>query len=543
MNDFREPQHPAGPPPAGPAEPGFFGWLRGLGLARSEERWIGGVAGGLAERTKLDPLIFRGLFLVLTIFGGPGILLYLVGWLFLPDRSGKIQAQELLRGRGNTVAYVALAIGAAIFVLPALFRGVFGFSGWGFGLGFGFGDDSFLPGWMRVLLGIAWTLVIIGLGVWLIVAIVNRKSRPGNGPGTHGAPGGPGAPGTPGYSAQQPFVAPAAPQATWTPAPPAAPAPDTDPAAPSSFAPSQHGTATSASSAAPTTPLPEGVSPLAPPAANTRLFGDQVSDQANRFAEQVSAGATQFADQATEAANRVAQEATDWSQQVAEKHQRRTLDAGHTVITLGVGLVLGALSALAVATAGYASYALVAGITVALGVLGLSIIIAGVRGRTSGWLGFASVVAICTLLVTTVFPAGTQFSLIGSRGDVFSAQTLAESPNRVVAVGNARVDLSELDRPGADLGGEINLWLGAGNGTVALPERVPVRVNVYGLAGRIGTDLDHDERTIGGPFIAHTASNTPGRATSLPTTVVNVWFLGGNVDLVQGDDFFDTEDF
>ncbi|MEB4615508.1 PspC domain-containing protein, partial [Leucobacter sp. M11] len=123
MNDFRDPQQPAGPPPSGPAEPGFFGWLRGLGLARSEERWVGGVAGGIAERTRLDPLIFRGLFIVLTIFGGPGILLYLLGWLFLPERSGRIQAQELLRGRGSTAAYVILTVLGALFVLPVLFQG------------------------------------------------------------------------------------------------------------------------------------------------------------------------------------------------------------------------------------------------------------------------------------------------------------------------------------------------------------------------------------------------------------------------------------
>ena len=40
---------------------GFFGWIRGLGLARSEDRWLTGVAAGIAAKIDIDPLIVRGI--------------------------------------------------------------------------------------------------------------------------------------------------------------------------------------------------------------------------------------------------------------------------------------------------------------------------------------------------------------------------------------------------------------------------------------------------------------------------------------------------
>ncbi|QIM15913.1 PspC domain-containing protein [Leucobacter insecticola] len=85
---------PQPPLPAG----GFFAWIRGLGITRSSDRWFAGVAGGIAAKAKIDPLIVRGVFVVLALLGGPGILLYLVGWLLLPDVNGRIRMEDLIRG-------------------------------------------------------------------------------------------------------------------------------------------------------------------------------------------------------------------------------------------------------------------------------------------------------------------------------------------------------------------------------------------------------------------------------------------------------------
>ena len=50
-----------------------------------QDRMLGGVAGGLARYFGVDPMIVRIAFVVLTVFGGAGIPLYLAGLLLIPD--------------------------------------------------------------------------------------------------------------------------------------------------------------------------------------------------------------------------------------------------------------------------------------------------------------------------------------------------------------------------------------------------------------------------------------------------------------------------
>ena len=52
---------------------------------RRTERILGGVASGLADHFGLDPVLFRVGFVVLAVFGGSGVLLYVLGWLLLPE--------------------------------------------------------------------------------------------------------------------------------------------------------------------------------------------------------------------------------------------------------------------------------------------------------------------------------------------------------------------------------------------------------------------------------------------------------------------------
>ena len=55
-------------------------------LRRSyQDRMLGGVAGGLAQYFGVDAMIVRIAFVVLTVFGGAGIPLYLAGLLLIPD--------------------------------------------------------------------------------------------------------------------------------------------------------------------------------------------------------------------------------------------------------------------------------------------------------------------------------------------------------------------------------------------------------------------------------------------------------------------------
>lgn len=55
------------------------------------DRYVAGVAGGLGRHFGIDPTIIRVLLAVLTFFGGAGVLIYGVCWLFVPE-DGKATA-------------------------------------------------------------------------------------------------------------------------------------------------------------------------------------------------------------------------------------------------------------------------------------------------------------------------------------------------------------------------------------------------------------------------------------------------------------------
>src|SRR6516165_4843792 len=77
------PPSAAAPPPPSAAPPPAAGPRR---LTRSRtDRKLAGVCGGLGEYFGIDPVIIRILVVVLTIFGGSGLLLYAAGWLLIPD--------------------------------------------------------------------------------------------------------------------------------------------------------------------------------------------------------------------------------------------------------------------------------------------------------------------------------------------------------------------------------------------------------------------------------------------------------------------------
>jgi len=48
------------------------------------DKVIGGVAGGLADYLDIDPVIVRILFVLLAIFGGSGVLVYIILWIVIP---------------------------------------------------------------------------------------------------------------------------------------------------------------------------------------------------------------------------------------------------------------------------------------------------------------------------------------------------------------------------------------------------------------------------------------------------------------------------
>lgn len=109
-----------GPPPYPP--------ITSLRRSRTDRK-IGGVAGGLGRYAGIDPLIIRILFVVLTIFGGSGLLLYALGWLLIPaDGENESEGQRLLAGRSTRkvtaiIAVLVVVIGSMLVFGAALDTG------------------------------------------------------------------------------------------------------------------------------------------------------------------------------------------------------------------------------------------------------------------------------------------------------------------------------------------------------------------------------------------------------------------------------------
>lgn len=55
-------------------------------LTRSNNGMIGGVCAGLAEYLNLDPTIVRIVWVLMVLFVGFGILLYVILWLVMPKQ-------------------------------------------------------------------------------------------------------------------------------------------------------------------------------------------------------------------------------------------------------------------------------------------------------------------------------------------------------------------------------------------------------------------------------------------------------------------------
>lgn len=85
---------------------------------RSERRWVAGVCVGLAARYGVDPVLFRVGFLLLSLFGGIGIPVYLMCWLLLPAEDDTVALDRAVRG-GDGIA-ITLMVFTIIAVVGTL---------------------------------------------------------------------------------------------------------------------------------------------------------------------------------------------------------------------------------------------------------------------------------------------------------------------------------------------------------------------------------------------------------------------------------------
>jgi phage shock protein PspC (stress-responsive transcriptional regulator) len=94
----------------------------GIRLERSRsDRMLAGVAGGLGAYFELHPAVFRVAFVVLTLMGGAGLLIYLAAALVMPDegKEDSFATAALRRRRHRPWLLIALGL-LSVFVLAVL---------------------------------------------------------------------------------------------------------------------------------------------------------------------------------------------------------------------------------------------------------------------------------------------------------------------------------------------------------------------------------------------------------------------------------------
>ena len=83
----------------------------GLALSRSSNhRVVAGVAGGIAERLRVDPSLVRMAFVLLALCGGAGVLAYAVLWMSVPQAETPVEVLDAGAQRGVAVALVLAGI-------------------------------------------------------------------------------------------------------------------------------------------------------------------------------------------------------------------------------------------------------------------------------------------------------------------------------------------------------------------------------------------------------------------------------------------------
>jgi phage shock protein C len=134
------------------------------------DKVIAGVASGLGDYFLMDPILIRLLFVILTLAGGGGVLIYIIMWIVTPEKPLILQ-EPLKQEPMETQPYPtsdpknpgmpqqkkkgSLVGGLVLITLGVLFLA-----------------DSFFE---NVDFGDLWPLLLVAIGVGLLVGALTRK--------------------------------------------------------------------------------------------------------------------------------------------------------------------------------------------------------------------------------------------------------------------------------------------------------------------------------------------------------------------------------
>lgn len=489
--------------------------MRDIGLIRTQERWIGGVAAGVARRLNIDPLLVRGVLVVLTVFGGLGLLLYGLAWALLPEESdGRIHIQEALAGN-----FSAGFVGAVVMTLLGSLRpGVWWQSFWWSGF--------------AAFIGTAALLAVLVLGaIWVLPRLRGQRS---------------GDDGEPRVPQDEP-----------------APADHRTPPEPmQEGAPKAESHADPATTVLPSTPAPLQVPDLQLPALELPTVEppkvSQTTEEDAPSSAPTSMGPPPTTPTPTPPTPTTPTPmAAASTTRVPTPPERPELYGRNTSPTITrITLALALIAAAVVLIWGRAfdpDFApwLMATAAV-IGVLGVGMIVAGARGRTAGWLGFWSfmtaVIAVPVMLSVAIAPQLRDAISLDPRHmgvNTWAPTSASElSDGSYHTAGRSIVDLSDLPDD-ATTGGPVEVALGAGQVIVEVPPNLDVDVHVTGT-GAVHVDGAQGWYDVQDQEVLEPGDSTPLIYEELLFTnspegddnlVVNVSLGGGNVQIreVEGN--------
>ncbi|MDT0167917.1 PspC domain-containing protein [Pseudarthrobacter sp. BRE9] len=466
-----KPSEPAaGPnadPGAGPADPtqgyayrssstapapstDFFGWIRSNGIYRGNDRWVGGVCSGIAHRLNVDPVIIRGVFIVLTLLAGIGVFLYGLAWAFLPEPDGRIHVQEAGAGRwssGMTGSLIATVLG-----LTGLGGGFWGWSHNGLG-------------------GLLWTVFWVAAAIYLVYYLSQRnKSNPTVAAHMAAAPGAAYTTGRPGagYTSTEYTSAFSAGTAAGSEAGfPAAPRYGGGPAS---------GTGTGAGGPG------AGSSGAGGPGAGSSGAGGPGAGSSGAGGPGAGSSGAGGAGSGVPGGSSYP---TPWVPPRPQKPRPAGPGAPAVAIATGSALLVGgglkALDAAHIIDLGGSANAIVWASAAA--VLGLGILVAGFRGRTSGILSLFAVIALVTGgIFNTLDDGRMRFQQVD-----WNPASIEEARGGIdITAGRGTVDLTDLSAT-APLTFDVvvPLDITASNVTVVIPQNVPVDIKADMTMGNL----------------------------------------------------------
>lgn len=89
-------------------------------LRRGTDRVIAGVCSGLGRYLGIDPVLLRIAFVILALAGGGGVVLYVVGWILIPEEKPGEELGSVPPSSTETLRLVAGGVLIAVGVILLL---------------------------------------------------------------------------------------------------------------------------------------------------------------------------------------------------------------------------------------------------------------------------------------------------------------------------------------------------------------------------------------------------------------------------------------